>query len=105
MLAEREPDLEVLLERVDAQRLEPACLGAEPCRAGQTLQRRSAPERQRRRDRIRCAGDVAVPQCGVRLREQLLEVHRIHVRALERVPVGRAAIDSSPSAARRRAMW
>jgi hypothetical protein len=39
MLAEREPDLEVLLECVDAQRLEPARLGAEPRRAGQTLQR------------------------------------------------------------------
>ena len=90
MLAEREPDLEVLLERVDVQRLEPACLGAEPRRAGQTLQRRPAPEGQRRRDRVRRGRDVAVAQRGARLREQLLEPHRIHARVLERVPVGRA---------------
>ncbi len=53
VLSERERHFELLLERVDAQRLEPACLGAEPRRAAQTLQRRPAPERQRRRDRVR----------------------------------------------------
>ena len=90
MLAEREPDLEVLLERVDVQRLEPARLGAEPRRAGQTLQRRSAPEGERRRDRVRRGKDVALPQRGARLREQLLEPDRIHIRALQRVPVGGA---------------
>ena len=36
------------------------------------------------------ADDVAVAQRGARLREQLLEPDRIHARALERVPVGRA---------------
>ena len=90
MLAEREPDLEVLLERVDAQRLEPACLGAEPRRTGQTLQRRSAPEGERRRDRVRRGADVALPQRGPRVREQLLEPDRIHIRALQRVSVGGA---------------
>ena len=87
MLAEREPDLEVLLERVDAQRLEPARLGAEPRRAGQALQRRSAPESKRRRDCVRRGSDVAVAQRAACLREQLLEPHRVHVRVLERVPV------------------
>ena len=90
MLAEREPDLEVLLERVDVQRLEPACLGAEPRRAGQTLQRRPAPEGQRRRDRVRRGRGVAVAQRGARLREQLLEPHRVDARVLQGVPVGRA---------------
>ena len=82
MLAEREPDLEVLLERVDAQRLEPARLGAEPCRTGQTLQRRSVPEGQRGGDRVRRGRDVAVPQRGARLREQLLEPYGIDARIL-----------------------
>ena len=90
MLAEREPDLEVLLERVDVQRLEPACLGAEPRRAGQTLQRRPAPEGQRRRDRVRRGRDVAAAQRRARLREQLLEPHSVDARVLEGVPVGRA---------------
>ena len=90
MLAEREPDLEVLLERVDVQRLEPARLGVEPRRAGQALQRRPAPEGQRRRDRVRRGRDVAVAQRGARLREQLLEPDRVDARVLQRVPVGRA---------------
>ena len=60
MLAEREPDLEVLLERVDVQRLEPACLGGEPRRCRQALQRRPAPERQRRGDRVRRGSGVRV---------------------------------------------
>ena len=90
MLAEREPDLEVLLERVDVQRLEPACLGAEPRRAGQTLQRRSAPEGQRRGDGVRRGRGVAVAQRGAGLREQLLEPDRVDACAVQRVPVGRA---------------
>jgi hypothetical protein len=89
MLAEREPDLEVLLERVDALRLEAARLGAEPSSAGQTLQRRSAPEVERRRHRVGRGTDVAVAQRGARLREQLLEPDGIDARILERVPVGR----------------
>ena len=51
MLAERQRSLELLLERVDAQRLEPPRLVAEPRRIGEPLQRRAAPQRQRRRDR------------------------------------------------------
>ena len=90
MLAEREHDLEMLLERVHAQRLEPACLGAERRRPGQPLQRRAAPEVQRRRDRVRRGPDVAVPQHIARLREQLLELQRVHARVLHRVAVGRA---------------
>jgi hypothetical protein len=73
MFAEREPDLEVLLERVDVQRLQPASLGAEPRRAGQALQRRSAPERQCRRDRVRRGGDVAIAERRARVGEQRLE--------------------------------
>ena len=90
MLAKREPDLEVLLERVDVQRLEPARLAAEPRRASQTLQRRSAPEGQRRSDSVGRGRDVAVAQRSTGLREQLLEPDRVDARALQRVPVGRA---------------
>ena len=90
MLAEREPDLEVLLERVDVEHLEPACLRDEPRRAGQTLERRSAPEGERRRDRVGRGRGVAVAQRGARLREQLLEPYGIDARALQRVAVGRA---------------
>ena len=90
MLAEGEPDLEVLLERVDVQHLEPACLGAEPRGAGQPLQRRPAPEGKRRGDRVRRGRNVAGPQRGAGLREQLLEPHGIDDRVLERVAVGRA---------------
>ena len=104
MLAEREPDLEVLLERVDVQRLEPARLGAEPRRAGQPLQRRSAPEGERRRDRVRRGRDVAVAQRGARLREQLLEPRASTRASFSAYPSGEPTIDSSPSAARRRAM-
>ena len=103
MLAERERRLELLLERVDAQRLEPPRLGAEPTVPVSPCSAVRA-RGQRRRDRVRRGMDVAVPQRGARLREQLLEPDRIHIRALQRVPVGEPTIDSSPSAARRRAM-
>ena len=103
MLAEREPDLEVLLERVDVQRLEPACLGAEPRRAGQTAAparaRGPAPTRPRQPRQ-----DVAVAQRRARLREQLLEPHSVDARVLRAYPSAEPTIDPSPSAARRRAM-
>ena len=50
MLPERERRLEPLLERVDAQRLQPPRLGAQPLRLGQPLQSWTAPERQRELD-------------------------------------------------------
>ena len=90
MLSERQRNLELLLERVDAQRLESARLVAEPRRTGQTLQRRSAPEGQRRPNRVRRATNVAVAQRAARLREQLLEPHRVHARVPQCVPVGGA---------------
>ena len=106
MLAERERDLELLLERVDVQRLEPARLGAEPRRAGQALQRRSAPER-RAPTPPRPPRPATSPSrsARARLREQLLEPDRVDARAAAartRRPSRRST--SSPSAARRRAM-
>ena len=80
MLSERERNLELLLERVDVQRLESARLGANhavpvsPCSAG-PRHRASAD-----RDRIRRRTNVAVAQRAARLREQLLEPHRVHAR-------------------------
>src|SRR5581483_3106203 len=89
ILAEGESALELLLERVDAQPLEPARLGVEQRRPGQALQRLPAPEGDRRRDRVRRGGDVTVPERRARLREQLLELNRVHTRLAERVTVGR----------------
>ena len=90
VLSEPERHLELLLERVNTQRLEPACLGGEPHRLGQTLQRRSPPQCQRRRDRVLRSTDVAVPQRGARLREQFLEPERVHERVLQGVAIGEA---------------
>ena len=90
MLSERQRNLELLLERVHAQRFESARLVAEPRRTGQTLQRRSAPEGQRRPDRVRRATNVAVAQRAARRREQLLEAHRVHAGVAHGVPIGRA---------------
>ena len=67
-----------------------ARLRAEPRRTGQTLQRRSAPEVERRRHRIGRGTNVLVTQRGARLREQLLEADRVDARLRERVAVGRA---------------
>ena len=91
VLAEREPDLEVLLERVDVQRLEPACLGAEPRRAGQALQRRPAPERQRRRDRVRRGSGRRRRATRRAISASSSSNRTASTRAsFERVPVGRA---------------
>jgi hypothetical protein len=89
MLPERKRDLELLLERIDAQSLEPAGLGAEPGCAGQTLQRRAAPEGQRRLDGVRRRSDVAVAQRGARLGDQLLEPERVDARVLQGVSIGK----------------
>ena len=68
MLAERERDLELLLERIDVERLEAARLRVEPRRPRQPLQRRPTPQRRCRRHGVRRGGDVAVAQrrAGVR---------------------------------------
>jgi hypothetical protein len=49
MLAERERDLELLLERIHAKRLEAARLRVEPRCPGQSLKCRATPERRCRR--------------------------------------------------------
>ena len=90
MLSERERNLELLLERVHTQRLEPARLGVEPRRAGEALQGRTPPEVERRSNRVRRGPHVAVTQCAARLRQQLLEPHGIHMRVVQRIPIGRA---------------
>ena len=90
MLAERERDLELLLERIDVERLEAARLRVEPRRPGQPLQRRPAPQRRCRRHGVGRGGDVAVAQRRPRLRQQLLEVDRVDARPRDRVSVGRA---------------
>ena len=90
LLAERETDLELLLERVDAQRLEPPRLGGEPRRRRQALERGPTPEVERRCRRVRGGTDVAVAQRGTRLREQLLERDRVDACVLQGIPVGEA---------------
>ncbi len=90
MLSERKRRLELLLERVDAQRLEPACLGAAPRRPAQALERRSAPEHQRRGDRIRRGRGVAVAQRGARVRQQLLEPRCVDTCVLQCISIGGA---------------
>ena len=77
MLAERERDLELLLERIDVERLEAARLGVEPRRPGQPLQRRPAPQRRCRRHGVGRGGDVAVAQRRTGVCQQLLEVDRV----------------------------
>ena len=90
VLSERERNLELLLERVHTQRLEPARLGVEPRRAGEALQGRTPPEVERRRNRVRRGPHVAVTQRAARLRQQLLEPDGIHMRVVQRIPIGRA---------------
>ena len=87
MLAERQRHLELLLERVDAQRLEPPRLVAEPFCAGQPLQRRPSPQSESRLDCVRGGMEIVVTQRGARLREQLLEAEHVHARICERVAV------------------
>ena len=90
VLSERERNLEPLLERVHTQRLEPARLGVEPRRAGEALQGRTPPEVERRSNHIRRGPHVAVTQRAARLRQQFLEPHGIHMRVVQRIPIGRA---------------
>ena len=106
MLAERQPDLELLLERVDPQGGEPAGLVPEPvvaprpCSAG-PRQRASAAS-----NGIRAGEEVAVAKGAARLPPQLLEADRVHAR----LAPGRSRRRSRrspprPRAARSRAMW
>ena len=90
MLTKCESHLELLLERVDVQRIEPACLGSEPRRTGKPLQRRPTPQRESGRNRVRCNRDVSVAKRGACLPEQLLELGRVEACAVERVTVRRA---------------
>ncbi len=104
MLAEREHDLELLLERVDAQRLEPARLGAEPRRPGSDpaaagRARDPAPTRP------------CPPRTGTSASRNASRVsassssnRSASTRAsFSAYPSGEPTIDPSPSAARRRA--
>ena len=79
VLAQRERDLKLLLERVHTQRLKSARLGVEPGRAGEALQGRTTPEVERRSNRVGRRADVADAQRTAGLRQQLLEPHGIHV--------------------------
>ncbi len=99
VLPERKPGLEVLLLRVDAERLEAACLGREPCGRGQSLQSRTAPEGQRGRYGVRRCSDVAVAQRRARVGEELLETDGIDRRRSEGIAVGEA--DDRPLSERR----
>ena len=73
MLSKRQRRLEPLLERVAAQRLKPPCLGAEPRRTSEPVQRRTSPEGQRALNGVRPGTGIAFPQGNARLPEQLLE--------------------------------
>ena len=103
MLAEREPDLEVLLERIDVQRLEPACLGAEPRRAGRPC---SAGPRQSASAEATASAAAAFPsRNAARVSASSSSNRTASTRAsFSAYPSAEPTIDSSPSAARRRAM-
>ena len=88
VLAERESRLEVLLQRVELQRVQPRGLGRRPRGLRQTEQRRPAPEGERLGDRVRGAARIAGAERAARSREQLLELDGIDRRPVERVPVG-----------------
>jgi hypothetical protein len=90
VLAERERNLELLLERVDMQGLEPTRLGTEPRRRRQPHQGGAAPQLERCSDRVGRGADVAVAERPACVCEQLLEPFRVDARAVERVPVGGA---------------
>ena len=89
MLAERERRLELLLERVDAQPLEPPRLAVEPRQVSEPLQRGAPAQRQRRRDRRRGRARIALAKRCASLPQQLLELQRVHARLGQRVSVGR----------------
>jgi hypothetical protein len=59
MLSDCERGLELLFESVDAKRLEPPRLRAEPWSFREPVQRRAAPERQRDRDRLGRGSGIA----------------------------------------------
>ena len=88
VLAERERGLEPLLQRVEPERVQPPGLGGQPRRLRQTQQRRPAPEGERVGDRVPGATRIAGAERAARSREQLLELHGVHDRSFERVPVG-----------------
>ena len=81
MLAERERDLEVLLERVDAQRLEPARLRGEPRRPVSPCS--AGPRQSASADATASAAAVTSPsRSAARVsREQLLEADRVDARS------------------------
>jgi hypothetical protein len=87
MLAERKPRLELFLECVDAQRLQPLRLGSEPGRVRQPLQRRATPERQRHGDGGGARARIALAQRRARLPQGLLETRRVHPGVGERVSI------------------
>ena len=104
VLAEREPDLELLLERVDVQRLEPARLGAEPRRAGRPCS--AGPRQRASADATASAAAGTSPsRSAARVSASSSSNRTASTRAPFRAyPSGEPTIDSSPSAARRRAM-
>ena len=89
MLPEVERRLEALLERIDAKLLEPIGLGADRLGVHQTLQRRSAPERERASRAVGRRTRIAVAQRRARLDEQRLEDERVGGRIRDGVAVGR----------------
>jgi hypothetical protein len=89
MLAELERRLEALLERIDAELLEPIRLGADRVRVSQTLQRRSAPRARAPGRDVGRRTRIAVAQRRARLDEQVLEDERVGARIREGIAVGR----------------
>jgi hypothetical protein len=90
VLAERECRLEPLLERIDAQRLEPPRLGAKPLGLGEPLQGSTAPERERECDALRSTSCIALAQCAACLCEQILELDGVDARLPQGVSIGRS---------------
>ena len=88
VLAERESRLEVLLQRVELQRVQPRGLGQRPRGLRQAKQGRPAPKGERLGDRVPGVTGIAGAERAARSCEQLLELDGVDHRPVERVPVG-----------------
>ena len=88
VLAERESRFEVLLQRVELERVQPRGLGERPRGLRQTKQSGPAPKGERLADRIRSATRIAGAERAARSREQLLELDGVDRHPVKRVPVG-----------------
>ncbi len=85
--AQRQRRLELLLQRVDPQRLQPGGLRADPRAIRQALQRPPTPQRQRAGDQLCGLAGVTRPPGAASPGQQLLEPQGVHGGSRQRVHV------------------